>query len=162
MLTRNNRKNGLTGSFRELSEDVFKTVAKHFGGQDKLATNEKPKIKNIAKKLKSGTPNKEGFRILMDADETSILVAGEDGYIYFAEKTEGYDLSAPWGTVNTTLNIISFDVFGRLINFNPWEMMFDGFTYVAPLYLDSPKKMPLDRRRPLAQPRNLPLHRRPA
>jgi hypothetical protein len=61
--------------------------------------NVKPMISDVAANLT--TPNSNiGFRIIMDEDKSSILVSGEDGYIYLVGTDEKYDLSSPWETTN--------------------------------------------------------------
>jgi hypothetical protein len=64
---------------------------------------------------KTEAPDGAGFRIIMDKKEDSILVSGTDGNIYLISRREQYDLSAPWGTVNITANVLSMDVFGRVL-----------------------------------------------
>lgn len=137
------RENGIAGSKRA-GGDAAESVAEHFGGKDKLSTNKKPQIENLHSSLKSGT-NMEGFRLLMDVKETSILVSGSDGGVYFADKKENYDLSAPWGTVDTKSNIMTFDIFGRLLNFDYTHLRYSQ-GLVAPLFVNTPEKMPLDKR----------------
>lgn len=50
----------------------------------------------------------------MDEAQTSILVAGVDGFIYLVDSEKGYDTSAPWGTIDLTSNVLNIDVLGRL------------------------------------------------
>lgn len=52
----------------------------------------------------------------MDEDKSSILVSGEDGYIYLVKTDENYDLSAPWGTIDVNSNTVDLDVFGRIMS----------------------------------------------
>ena len=75
-------------------------------------------LHDVAAPLDSNT-KKYGFRILMDKKQSGILVTGTDGYAYFADQKTGYDLSAPWGTINMKENVLNFDVFGRLL-YHAW------------------------------------------
>lgn len=62
---------------------------------DVLAGNNTSNLTDLAQILKR-TETKAGFRIIMGEDKTSILVAGEDGYIYLIKTDENYYVSAPW------------------------------------------------------------------
>jgi hypothetical protein len=118
-------------------------VAKAFGGPKNLAANSPPKLNNVAARLHSSVKGGEGFRIVMDEKETSILVSGTDEYVYLAEKKEGYDLSAPWGSLNITQDVLDFDVFGRLICFSEvdfWRRENHG--RALPLRVCNPKRVP--------------------
>lgn len=63
--------------------------------------------------------SKTGFRIIMDHERTSILVAGNDGYIYLAPSEANYDVSAPWGTIDMNSPGLDVDVFGRIMSYLP-------------------------------------------
>ena len=91
---------------------MFSAVIKDAGG-DSLASA--PNINDVSARLKpSGV--KEGFRIVMDRSQTSILVSGNNGNIYLARTEEQYDLSAPWGTLDASSGVLSVDVFGRVMS----------------------------------------------
>lgn len=53
----------------------------------------------------------------MDSESSTIMVSGEDGGIYLVGKDQGYDTSAPWGTLDKKENPITLDVFGRVVAF---------------------------------------------
>lgn len=63
-------------------------------------------------------PQTHGFRVIQDANQTGILVSGKDGRIYMTDNSGDYDISAPWGAIDTTKEKYNYDVFGRLIYFN--------------------------------------------
>ncbi|KAK2765124.1 hypothetical protein FQN54_008823 [Arachnomyces sp. PD_36] len=127
-------------SKKKISGEAADSVAEHFGGEKQLATNQQPELQNLHTKLKSGT-NMEGFRILMDLKETSILVSGKDGGVYFTSKKEAYDLTAPWGTVDSKSNVLTFDVFGRLLNFEVTQLRYTQGLFSL-LYVNTPSEMP--------------------
>ncbi|KAH8890636.1 hypothetical protein GQ53DRAFT_765831 [Thozetella sp. PMI_491] len=80
--------------------------------------NETFQITDIASKIEQKN-NTIGFRIIMDVTRKSILVAGEDGYIYLVDTRGKYDLSAPWGTAKPNSTVIDLDVFGRIMAYTP-------------------------------------------
>ncbi|GKZ17888.1 hypothetical protein AbraIFM66951_006907 [Aspergillus brasiliensis] len=67
---------------------------------------------------KARLPPTHGFRMIQDAKTTSTLVSGTDGKIYLVNNSAEYDISAPWGALDISKNIFSYDVFGRLIHCN--------------------------------------------
>lgn len=72
------------------------------------------KLTDVASNVR--TPNtKTGYRVIMDYEQTSILVSGHDGFIYLVKSDERYDLSAPWGSVDAHSNTVDYDVFGRIM-----------------------------------------------
>ncbi|KAJ5259215.1 hypothetical protein N7478_012196 [Penicillium angulare] len=112
---------------------LFNQVADTFGGEQKLATNktislDKPgpiihEDQEIAKDAESGNkliklPKTNGFHLIQDASQNSTLVSGKDGRIYLVENKPGYDISAPWGSMEVDKKIFNYDVFGRLIWFD--------------------------------------------
>lgn len=56
--------------------------------------------------------------MIQDAGKSATLVSGKDGFIYMADNSADYDLSAPWGGLKVQENVFSYDVFGRLIWLN--------------------------------------------
>lgn len=92
---------------------MFIKVPKKLDG-DVLSGDNKSNLTDVAKTLKR-PDTKAGFRVIMDEDKTSILVSGEDGYIYLVKTDENYDFSAPWGTIDQKSNTVDLDVFGRII-----------------------------------------------
>jgi hypothetical protein len=101
------------------SKTIIDAVIKKSDGDP---TTENTPLKDVAKGLKQ-PPGKQGFRLLMDADEDSVLVSGNDGGIYAVDRSQNYDLSAPWGTLDLTKNPLTLDVFGRII----------AYTWLSPL-----------------------------
>lgn len=79
-----------------------------------LSGNNTSNLTDVAQSLKR-PETKAGFQIIMDEDKTSILVAGEDGYVYLVKTDENYDISAPWGTIDMKSNTVNLDVFGRIM-----------------------------------------------
>jgi hypothetical protein len=59
----------------------------------------------------------QGFKILMAADGGSIVVSGTNGGLYLVDKDKGYDVSAPWGTLDTKAKPLTLDVFGRVLSY---------------------------------------------
>lgn len=73
------------------------------------------KLTDLASRVRE-PHTKTGYRIIMDYDQTSILVSGQDGYIYLVKSEQKYDLSAPWGTIDVHSNAVDLDVFGRIMS----------------------------------------------
>lgn len=92
---------------------MFKKVPETLG-EDVLSGDNKSNLTDVAQTLKR-PETKAGFRVIMDEDKTSILVSGEDGYIYLVKTDENYDVSAPWATIDQKSNTVDLDVFGRIV-----------------------------------------------
>lgn len=112
-----NRVNGPNRDPKEAS-GIFTKAAAPFGGETALKKYTQTDIDNVAAKLRSSNST-QGFRILTDAQEKYLLVSGNDGHLYFADKNQ-YEISAPWGSVNTKAGVMPFDTFGRLLSYN-WD-----------------------------------------
>ncbi|KAJ5108768.1 hypothetical protein N7456_005443 [Penicillium angulare] len=78
--------------------------------------NEKPYVPEVSVSPKKVFKD-QAFRLMMDSESETIMVSGEDGGVYLVGKNQGYDLSAPWGTLDKKENPISMDVFGRVLAF---------------------------------------------
>ncbi|OQD84941.1 hypothetical protein PENANT_c011G02128 [Penicillium antarcticum] len=74
----------------------------------------KPYISDATREYKKieGT---QGFKIIMAADSGTIMVSGTNGGLFMVDKNDGYDVSAPWGTLDTKENPLTLDVFGRVL-----------------------------------------------
>lgn len=118
----------------EFNDTFFTTVAEQFGGAQNLASSKTVNLTkpgpviyederfarehqsldpNTLRKL----PNTQGFRLIQDAGLTATMVSGTNGKIYMANNSANYDISSPWGALDLKKNIFSYDVFGRLINY---------------------------------------------
>ena len=51
----------------------------------------------------------------MATDAGTIMVSGTNGGLFLVEKDKGYDVSAPWGTLDTKANPLTLDIFGRVL-----------------------------------------------
>jgi hypothetical protein len=74
----------------------------------------------------------------MAADSGSIMVTGTNGGLCLVGKDEGYDVSAPWGTLDTKANPLTLDVFGRVLSYKllkPRDKS-DYVTWYAPMLAD--------------------------
>ena len=112
----------------------FTIIANQFGGAQNLASSKTVNLTqpgpiiyedehfegghqsldpNTLRKL----PNTQGFRLVQDAGLTATMVSGTNGKIYMANNSANYDISSPWGALDLKKNIFSYDVFGRLINY---------------------------------------------
>lgn len=143
MYLTSNRKDGWNSGKVQPSKTIIDTVIKKSDGDP---TKKNTPLPDVAKNL-TQPPGKQGFRLLMDADEDSILVSGNDGGIYAVDRNEKYDLSAPWGTLDLTKNTFMLDVFGRIIAYT-WlsPLKYNGQDVKVPalaeLLVVDPKKVP--------------------
>lgn len=87
-------------------------------------------------------PKTNGFRLIQDAGQSATLVSGKDGFIYMANNSAEYDISAPWGGLKVEENIFSYDVFGRLIWFNAKHIIQGSF--MTDLGVSQAEGMPKD------------------
>ncbi|KAJ5278653.1 hypothetical protein N7478_004025 [Penicillium angulare] len=106
----------------------------------------KPTISDATREFKK-VEGAQGFRILMDAKGDTILVAGRNGALYLVGKDSGYDVSAPWGTLDTNENPLTLDVFGRTISYK-FLQSYEKRSYysqerpmLADLVVSDPKKV---------------------
>jgi hypothetical protein len=81
---------------------------------------------------------------ILDAGQSTTLVSGKDGFIYMANNSAEYDISAPWGGLKVKENIFSYDVFGRLIWFNAKHVRGGG--YMTDMGVACAESMPKDMR----------------
>lgn len=152
------RKQGWNPEQVEPTESTFLEVAQSFGGQQYLASNAtlnftqpEPVIHKDEEFEKNKTadsnklrqlPKTHGFRLIQDAGQSATLVSGKDGFIYMANNSAEYDISAPWGGLKVKENIFSYDVFGRLIWFNATYILRGG--YMTDLGVSQAEGMPKD------------------
>ncbi|KAJ5086417.1 hypothetical protein NUU61_007724 [Penicillium alfredii] len=101
---------------------LVKTITTEWG-EDVTAGN--PHIAKVPDRTPkhNGT---QGFRILMDGKSDTILVTGNDGSLYLVGKNQGYDISAPWGTIDKGENPLTLDVFGRILSYLPLKPSFQS------------------------------------
>lgn len=95
-----------------------------------------PAFANVSTTL-SPTKAKTGYRLIVDEDQTSIVVAGKDGFVYLASSDQKYNISAPWGTINLDADPVNIDVFGRLMGV--WE--YGVYASITPVLLIPPKQV---------------------
>ena len=129
----NDSVDGFSSSNVEPDKSVFGHVTAQRGGD---IFEKAPGLENV-ELAAPGTDNGE-FRLVTDYDETSIVVSGKDGNVYLVTKTSDYDLSAPWGSVNSTSGVLSVDVFGRVLSFKRYAF---PSNFIA-LNVFDPKAMP--------------------
>lgn len=91
-LTYHHSSDGFDTDAVEPDTSVFSQVSDKLGGDN--VGSQTPTITDVASGLKEPQTN-VGFRVIMDEDKTSILVSGEDGYIYLVKTAENYDVSSP-------------------------------------------------------------------
>jgi hypothetical protein len=129
-----------------------KAVIKYIVDKAKEDSNaQKPFIPEVLVKPKQADQD-QAFRILMDAESGTIMVTGEDGGIYLVGKDQGYDTSAPWGTLDKKENPITLDVFGRVVAYKSLphaerykdpKLQYAGFgQYIADLRVVDPTNVP--------------------
>ena len=112
-----NSKNGFDTSDVAPAQGVIEDIIKAVGGTD-VADTPIP-LNDVAATIQP--PNNDtGFRLIMDYDKTTVLVAGKDGYIYLVPANDiQNDVSAPWGSINLTTPGVNLDVFGRVMSYLP-------------------------------------------
>ncbi|KAK2759078.1 hypothetical protein FQN54_003177 [Arachnomyces sp. PD_36] len=108
--------NGFSSDEVEGDESIFLDTQEELDEKG-ITPNRTIVVNNVAGDIDPKS-KKYGFHVLMDKKQSAILVTGTDGYAYFVDKKSGYDLSAPWGTIDTSANTLNFDVFGRLLYHN--------------------------------------------
>ncbi|KAJ5273954.1 hypothetical protein N7478_009079 [Penicillium angulare] len=140
--------NGFTPGNVKNDNGVIKDIVDKAKGD---SYNQKPFIPQVSVVPKK-TYKDQAFRILMDSKGETIMVSGEDGGLYLVGKNQGYDTSAPWGTLDKKENPISLDVFGRVLAFKslPRAVDYQDFKYqfagygqgIADLVVVDPTKVP--------------------
>ncbi|KAH8896306.1 hypothetical protein GQ53DRAFT_819421 [Thozetella sp. PMI_491] len=109
---------GNTGSSKPPQASPFKTVVQDLNGAD--ISDFKPNISNHAANMEN-LDDKFGYRVIMSEDQTGIVVADPDGYIFLVNVTEEFDMSAPIGSANLSSNLFDIDVFQRVLTYQSDE-----------------------------------------
>lgn len=111
----------------------------------------KPYIADATRNFKK-VEGAQGFKIVMDADSGSIMVTGTNGGLYLVGKDKGYDVSAPWGTLDTIAKPLTLDVFGRVLSYKLLKSYKKRGGYIdlgqdapmlADLMVSEPKRVPV-------------------
>ncbi|KAJ5752253.1 hypothetical protein N7520_009170 [Penicillium odoratum] len=107
------RVDGFKSANKKEDKSLISQVNSKLGGDPNA---EKPTLADATREFKK-VDGAQGFRILMDAQGDTILVNGRNGALYLVGKDSGYDVSAPWGTLDTNENLLTLDVFGRTLSY---------------------------------------------
>lgn len=108
----------------------------------------KPYIADATRNFKK-IEGAQGFKIVMAADSGSIMVTGTNGGLYLVDKDKGYDVSAPWGTLDTKAKPLTLDVFGRVLSYkllksyNKQDTLGQHAPMLADLMVSDPKSVPV-------------------
>ena len=139
-----NRVDGFNPAHEKEDKSLITQVNNKLGGDPNAG---KPTIADATREFKK-VDGAQGFRILMDPKGDTIVVAGRNGGLYLVGKDSGYDVSAPWGTLDTNANPLTLDVFGRTLSYKllpTFEKRPDLYTKALPLLADlvvsDPKKV---------------------
>ncbi|KAJ6081027.1 hypothetical protein N7499_005901 [Penicillium canescens] len=126
------------------ADGIIKTVTAETG--DSGAG--KPSIADATREYKK-VEGTQGFKILMAADSGTIMVSGTNGGLFLVEKDKGYDVSAPWGTLDTKANPLTLDVFGRVLAYkllkasDKKDRLGTNAPIVADLMVSEPQSVPV-------------------
>ncbi|KAJ5995665.1 hypothetical protein N7481_002642 [Penicillium waksmanii] len=108
----------------------------------------KPYIADATRNFKK-VEGAQGFKIVMAADSGSIMVTGTNGGLYLVGKDKGYDVSAPWGTLDTEAKPLTLDVFGRVLSYkllksyDKSDLLGQHAPMLADLMVSDPKSVPV-------------------
>lgn len=120
-------------------KNIITDVIKKSNGED--VSVYPAKLNDVSQSLNQPKGQNAGFRLVMDRGGDSILVSGQDGFVYLVDRTKDYDLSAPWGTTDLTHNTLMLDVFGRLVAYK--GVTGGDFPTLAEIRVVDPKQVPV-------------------
>ncbi|KAK5994321.1 hypothetical protein PT974_04794 [Cladobotryum mycophilum] len=99
---------------------IFEYAKKKLAGDGDLYVDIPTPLRNLASHLGS-LKRPRYWSVIMDKEETSILVSGKDGYIYLAKPGEQNELTEAWGTVEPSSGLYAFDTLGRVLSYDKAE-----------------------------------------